>query len=61
MQFRFHFYADAKGEYRWRLVSRNGRTVADSGEGYKTHAGVVRAAKRLQDAMLVLRVKGQVQ
>ncbi len=28
------FYRDEAGEYRWRLRSRNGRTLADSGEGY---------------------------
>ena len=33
------FYIDAKGEHRWRLVARNGRTMADSGEGYTRHNG----------------------
>jgi uncharacterized protein len=28
-------YKDAKGEWRWRLKSKNGNTIADSGEGYK--------------------------
>ena len=28
-------YRDAKREWRWRIVHRNGRVVADSGEGYK--------------------------
>jgi uncharacterized protein YegP (UPF0339 family) len=27
-------YVDASGDHRWRAVARNGRTVADSGEGY---------------------------
>jgi uncharacterized protein YegP (UPF0339 family) len=39
----FHVYRDRKGEYRWRLRSINGCTVADSGEGYKTKRGAVRA------------------
>jgi uncharacterized protein YegP (UPF0339 family) len=33
------FYRDVRREYRWRLRSRNGRIVADSGEGYKTARG----------------------
>lgn len=31
---KFILYKDAKGEWRWRLYSTNGRIVADSGEGY---------------------------
>jgi uncharacterized protein len=31
---RFKLFKDAKGQWRWRLVAANGRTVADSGEGY---------------------------
>lgn len=31
---KFVLYQDHKLEYRWRLVSSNGRTIADSGEGY---------------------------
>ena len=29
------FYRDANREWRWRLKARNGRYLADSGEGYK--------------------------
>lgn len=29
-------YKDKKGEYRWKMVSRNGRIIANSaGDGYK--------------------------
>jgi uncharacterized protein YegP (UPF0339 family) len=31
---RFHVYRDQAGGWRWRLVSANGRVVADSGEAY---------------------------
>jgi len=30
-----HFYQDKAGEFRWRRQSENGRTVAESGEGYE--------------------------
>jgi uncharacterized protein YegP (UPF0339 family) len=31
---RFKVYEDERGEWRWRLVSPNGKIIADSGEGY---------------------------
>ena len=42
----FEIYRDASNEFRWRLVSRNGRIVGDSGEGYKRKAEV---KKRITD------------
>ncbi len=33
---RFVIYRDRKREYRWRLVAKNGKIIADSAEGYKT-------------------------
>lgn len=38
---KFELYQDAKSEYRWRLKSTNGQTIANGGEGYTTK----RAAK----------------
>jgi uncharacterized protein len=35
MPAKFELYKDAKGEYRWRLVTSNGQTIATGGEGYK--------------------------
>lgn len=40
---RFDLYQDKAGEWRWRLVAKNGRTIADSGEGYATKGGAERA------------------
>ncbi len=34
----YRVYKDSAGEYRWRLVAANGKTIADSGEGYKNKA-----------------------
>jgi len=44
----FEVYADAGGEYRWRLLHRNGNILADSGEGYTTRASARDAAERVQ-------------
>ena len=30
----YYLYKDTQGYWRWRYVSSNGRTIADSGEGY---------------------------
>ncbi len=35
---RFELYRDGAGEWRWRLVHRNGNVLADSGEGYARKA-----------------------
>jgi len=36
MAAKFELYKDAKGEFRWRLVTSNGQTIATAGEGYKS-------------------------
>lgn len=32
--FKVHCYRDANKFWRWRVVGRNGKTLADSGEAY---------------------------
>lgn len=34
----FEIYPDRSGEWRWRLVASNGKTIADSGEGYNNYS-----------------------
>lgn len=46
MKDRIHVYVDAAGEYRWKRVAPNGKTVADSGEGYIERDSAVEAAHR---------------
>lgn len=41
-------------EWHWRLRSRNGRIMADSGEGYASRSGCIRAINRLCAGILVL-------
>jgi uncharacterized protein len=40
-------YPDADGKTRWRLTAPNGNIVADSGQGYASRRGALRAAARL--------------
>lgn len=35
------------GEWRWRMVARNNKIIADSAESYTTKAGINRAVDRL--------------
>lgn len=48
---RIEVYADRAGEWRWRIIARNGRKVGDSGEGYATKRGAGAAAGRFARAM----------
>ena len=44
---RFEIYADRRGLWRWRLKARNGRIVADSGQGYVRRWNALRAAQKV--------------
>ncbi|GAB3690767.1 hypothetical protein GCM10028857_27480 [Salinarchaeum chitinilyticum] len=50
----FELYADAADEWRWRLRHRNGRVLADSGEGYASRRnardGIESVRKHVGDA-----------
>lgn len=48
---KFHIYQDARGEWRWHLKARNGRIVADSGEGYVRQGNAVRAAETVREVI----------
>ncbi len=38
----FELYKDRSGQWRGRLVARNGKTIADSGESYSRKRGALR-------------------
>ena len=46
---KFHIYEDKKGEYRWRLVARNGRVMADSAEGYNSQLACEQALNKFRE------------
>lgn len=48
---KFIVYKDKAGEWRWHIVARNGRIVADSGEGYLTKGNAQASVKRLVKAI----------
>ncbi|CCQ34568.1 hypothetical protein HLRTI_001603 [Halorhabdus tiamatea SARL4B] len=45
----FEIYEDAAGQYRWRLVHRNGNVLADGGQGYSRYHDARRAVDRLRE------------
>lgn len=46
---RFEIYKDRAGLWRWTLIANNGKTIADSGEGYASEYNAVRAAARTKE------------
>jgi uncharacterized protein YegP (UPF0339 family) len=44
----FEVYADAAGEYRWRLKAANGQIVASSGESFASKSNAGRAAENFK-------------
>lgn len=46
----FEIYRDKADEWRWRLLAANGRTIADSGEGYKNYTDCWDAVFLLREA-----------
>jgi uncharacterized protein YegP (UPF0339 family) len=46
---KFEIYADSSGKYRWRLIARNGQTVASSGEAFDSKSNARRAAENIRD------------
>jgi uncharacterized protein YegP (UPF0339 family) len=39
----FQIYKDRANEHRWRLRAANGKTIADSAEGYRNRADCLAA------------------
>jgi uncharacterized protein YegP (UPF0339 family) len=48
---RFELFKDKGGSWRWRLISRNGRKTATSGESFAKKGNALRAAQKLRSMM----------
>lgn len=42
-QLRFRIYKDSRNQFRWRLLARNRKVIADSGESYKEKRNCMKA------------------
>ncbi len=49
---RVQFYRDRTRQWRWRVFARNGRELANSGEGYRRLRDCQRGYQRTVEAML---------
>lgn len=54
---RIDVYRDKKGEWRWRMVARNGRIIADSGESYKRKKACVDIATKIATTDMIVSVE----
>lgn len=54
----FDAYEDLVGKWRWRLLGRDGRTVATSGESFGSHWHALRAAENVRGAATGARISG---
>jgi uncharacterized protein YegP (UPF0339 family) len=45
---KFVIYKDSSSKWRWRLVARNGQTIASSGESFDSHSNAKRAAENVK-------------
>jgi uncharacterized protein len=45
---KFEIYKDTAGNYRWRLKSSNGQTVASSGESFDSKSNARSAAENVK-------------
>ena len=43
---KFSIYTDKSGQHRWHALSKNGRVVADSGEGYASKGNATKALQK---------------
>jgi uncharacterized protein YegP (UPF0339 family) len=44
---KLELYKDVDKEWRWRVIARNGRTVAEGTEGYRKRATMKKTLRRL--------------
>lgn len=47
-RFKFEVFRDAGRQFRWRLVSSNGKVVADCGEGYRHRMDALRIVEAIK-------------
>lgn len=44
---KFHLYRNASGDWAWTLIARNGRKVANGGEGYERFGAMERTLRSI--------------
>jgi uncharacterized protein YegP (UPF0339 family) len=54
----FDAFEDLVGQWRWRLLGSDGRTVATSGESFDSHWHALRAAENVRGVASGARISG---
>jgi len=54
MKLKVEFYKDKRKEFRFRIVAKNGKILAESSESYKRIAGCKKAFTVIANALAVL-------
>jgi uncharacterized protein YegP (UPF0339 family) len=54
----FDAFEDLVGQWRWRLLGADGRTVATSGESFDSHWHALRAAENVRGVAPGARISG---
>lgn len=49
-------YKDIRGEHRWRVLARNGRIIAESGESYKRRCDLTSTLDTLRKGLKAAKV-----
>ena len=55
----FEVYRDAENEWRWRLVARNGKIIADSAEGYSSKMSALNAVDTVRSVARDARIDAE--
>jgi uncharacterized protein YegP (UPF0339 family) len=50
---KFVIFKDEIGEWRWRLVGRNGRIIAAAGESFKRKGGCKKSVEKVREGALM--------
>ena len=57
---KIEIYSDKAASWRWRLVASNGKTIADSGEGYASLSNAKRAARKFRWSAFLAKITVEV-
>lgn len=56
---RVEFYTDARGEWRWKIVSNNGRIISETSEGYLRRRDAERALEITLNVILTEKTQSE--
>jgi hypothetical protein len=55
--YKFEYYKDSAGEWRWRISHQNGNIIAVSSEGYKNKQDMLEVVQNLATALMLEQIQ----